>query len=65
MGDDPIVRREHVARDLRLDGIDVVHQRGRREDAAEKNGGCKKKNDQAWTRADSGTTSRSSGSGAV
>jgi hypothetical protein len=34
----PVAGVEHVARDLALDGVDVVHQRRRTDDAAQKYG---------------------------
>jgi hypothetical protein len=38
MGDYPIAGLKHVARDLSLDRVYVVHQRGRRNNATEENG---------------------------
>ena len=41
---DPIARGQHVARDLRLHGVDVIHQRRRGDHAADVNGACKQEN---------------------
>jgi hypothetical protein len=35
MGGDPIARIEHIPGDLRLHGVDVVHQRRRADEAGE------------------------------
>ena len=51
---DPIAGIEHVARDLGLDGVDVVHQRRRTDDAAQKNGGGDRQDDQFVTAAVAG-----------
>ncbi len=41
---DPVARGKHVARDLRLHGVHVVHQRRRGNDAAEIHGAGEKQN---------------------
>src|ERR1035441_5888237 len=43
---DPIAAGKHAARDLRLDGIDIVHQRRWRNNAAQKNNGGNRDHDQ-------------------
>ena len=41
----PVAGSEHVTRDLRLHGIHVIHEGGRRNDAAQINGACNQQND--------------------
>src|ERR1035441_8176721 len=47
---DPIAAGKHAARDLRLDGIDIVHQRWWRNNAAQKNNGGNRDHDQRSVR---------------
>ena len=46
MGGDPVSGGQHIARDLRLDRVDVVHQRRRRKDTPEKDDRREESNDQ-------------------
>jgi hypothetical protein len=45
MSRDPVSGIEHIARNLRLDRVDVVHQRGRTDDAAQEDGGRDRQDD--------------------
>ena len=53
-GRHPVAGIEHVAGDLRLDRVHVVHERGRADDAAQKNDRRDQKNDQAEVRRTTG-----------
>ncbi len=48
---DPIARRQHVARDLRLHRVHVVHQGGRGNHAADVNGGGKQNDSKVVAKA--------------